>query len=124
METGIMGEACLVVSEEVCAKNVGSGDLMVFSTPSMIALMEKAASESVAPHLGEGESTVGVSVNIKHIKATPLGKKVKALSKLIGIDKRRLVFEVSAFDEDGKIGEGVHERFIIDKVKFLEKIGG
>ena len=100
---------------------MGSGDLPVFATPCMIALMEEAAQSSVAPYLEEGQSTVGTKMCVSHDAATPLGMKVWAESRLTGIDGRRLVFEVKAFDACGPIGQGTHERFIIKRQRFLEK---
>ena len=98
-----------------------SGELNVYATPSMIALMEQAAYKSVAGELEEGMGTVGTLMNVSHISATPLGMEVTAKTELIEIDRKRLVFHVEAFDERGKIGEGTHERFIIDNRKFQEK---
>ena len=88
----------------------------------MIALMEEASQRSVAPYLTEGESTVGTKISVSHDAATPLGMKVRAESRLIEIDGRRLVFEVRAWDECGPVGQGSHERFIIRRQRFLEKV--
>lgn len=100
----------------------GSGAAKVFATPMMIGLMEAAAMNTVKDYLPEGFSTVGTSVNIKHISATAVGKKVYAVAELIEVDRKRLVFKVDAFDEDKKIGEGIHERFIIDEKKFMSNL--
>ena len=121
LQTGIKGEAKEVVCEENCALTMKSGELKVYATPSMIALMEQAAYQSVAAELEEGKGTVGTLMNVSHISATPLGMEVTAKSRLVEIDRKRLVFEVEAFDESGKIGEGTHERFIIDNQAFQEK---
>ena len=120
--TGIQGRAEAVVCDTNTAAAMGSGSLAVFATPYMIALMEEAAQSSVAPHLPEGESTVGTKISVSHDAATPLGMKVWAESSLTEIDGRRLVFEVRAFDECGPIGQGSHERFIIRQQRFLEKV--
>lgn len=101
------------------AKIFGSGAAEVFATPMMIGLMEAASMNAVKKYLPEGFSTVGTSVNIKHISATVVGKKVWAEAELVEIDRKRLVFKVDAYDEDKKIGEGTHERFIIDEHKFM-----
>lgn len=101
------------------AKVFGSGAAEVFATPMMIGLMEAAAMNAVKDYLPQGYSTVGTSVNIKHISATAVGKKVWAHAELIEVDRKRLVFKVDAYDEDKKIGEGTHERFIIDEQKFM-----
>ena len=122
LEINIKGRAESVVCEQNTAASVGSGDLPVFSTPYMIALMEEASQSSVAPHLEEGQSTVGTKISVSHDAATPVGMKVWAESTLTEIDGRRLVFEVRAFDACGPIGQGTHERFIILRQRFLEKV--
>ncbi len=122
LETGIKGEKSLKVTDEVTAAKVGSGLLPVFATPSMIALCELCASDSVQNYLEEGNCTVGTLVNIKHIAATPLGMTVRCESTLIEIDRKRLVFSLQVFDEKEKIGEGTHERFIVNNEKFMGKV--
>ena len=122
MEIGIKGRAETVVNHENAAKFVGSGELEVFATPQMIALMEQAAASSVAGELGEGQGTVGTLLNVSHDAATPLGMKVWAETELVEVDRRRLVFDVKAYDECGLIGQGKHERFIIQNDKFLAKV--
>ena len=122
MDIGIKGRVETVVNDTNTAKFVGSGSLDVFATPNMIGLMEQAAQASVAPYLEEGQGTVGTKIEITHDAATPLGMKVWAESELIEIDRRRLVFEVKAYDEAGLIGQGRHERFIIQNEKFLAKV--
>lgn len=122
MEIGIKGRAETVVNHENTAKFVGSGELEVFATPQMIALMEQAAASSVAGELEEGQGTVGTLLNVSHDAATPLGMKVWAETELIEIDRRRLVFDVKAYDECGLIGQGKQERFIIQNDKFLAKV--
>lgn len=121
LEVGIKGNDEIKVVAENTAKSVGSGMLEVFATPAMIALMEKTASESVMPYLDEGEGTVGISLNVRHVSATPIGLTVFCESELVEIDRKRLVFSVKASDEKGLIGEGTHERFVINNEKFMEK---
>jgi len=121
IKTGILGREVLVVGEKDTAKVYGSGTLEVFATPAMIALMEKTCLNSVAPYLEEGMGTVGTLLNVKHTAATPVGMQVTVESRLVEVDRRRLVFEVKAFDEAGAIGEGIHERFIIESDKFQKK---
>ncbi len=121
LEKGIKGFGELVVNESNTAEALGSGSLAVLATPSMIALMEKTARLSVDPFLEEGQSTVGTLVNVKHLSATPVGMKVTCNTELVEIDRRRLVFHVECSDEKGLIGEGDHERFIIDAEKFMSK---
>lgn len=121
LELHIKGTAALTVTDEVTAATVGSGMLPVFATPSMIALIEKAAAESVASDLEPGMTTVGTKLDIAHTAATPVGMAVRAETELSEIDGRRLVFTVRAFDEVGEIGSGTHERFIVNAEKFLAK---
>ncbi|MFZ5825347.1 MAG: thioesterase family protein [Bacillota bacterium] len=118
---GLTGEVTTTVTPENTAAAVGSGGVDVFATPMMIGLMEMAALRLVQPHLGEGETTVGILVNVKHLAATPLGMTVRATARLDEVDGRRLLFTVEAFDEREKIGEGVHERFVIQEEKFLAR---
>ncbi len=121
IETGLKGRAETIVSPENTAMAMGSGDCPVFATPAMAALMEKAASESVASALNEGETTVGIMLSIRHNAATALGRKVWAESELIEIDGRKLVFRITAFDKTGEIGEGEHVRAIVGREKFLAR---
>lgn len=122
MEIGIIGKEEIVVNKDVTAAAIGSGMVEVFATPMMIALMENTCAKSVASHLQADESTVGTHVNVSHCAATPIGMKVYCESELIEIDRRKLTFKVTAYDERGMIGEGLHERFIIDSKKFQAKI--
>lgn len=121
LELGMTGEATTTVVHENTAAHVGAGGVEVFGTPMMIALMENAAWRAVADKLEEGYVTVGTLVNVRHLAATPLGQKVRATAELVEIDRRRLVFKVEAFDEQQKIGEGIHERFIVHLDRFLKK---
>lgn len=121
MEKGIKGQGEITVTKENTAQALGSGSLAVLATPAMVALMEKTARISVAPYLEEGQSTVGTLVNVKHLAASPVGMAITCRTELIDIDRRRLVFHVECSDEAGLIGEGTHERFIIDEEKFLAK---
>ena len=122
IQTGIKGHQETVVTEEMLASNVGSGLVKVYATAMMIALIEKAAVYSVEPYLEPGQGTVGTLVNVTHCSATPLGMKVHADTELVEVDRRRLVFKVvAAYDERGLIGEGMHERFIIDNARFQAK---
>ena len=121
LNIGIKGKETTIVDESNTAKTMGSGTLDVFATPAMIALMEKTAWKSVAEELEEGCGTVGIRLDITHDAPTPPGMNVTCESVLTGIDGRKLTFEVEARDERGKIGSGIHERFIIDNKKFQEK---
>ena len=119
---GLCHSESLVVEHKDTAAVYGSGSLEVFATPAMIALMEKTCLESVNSKIGEGNTTVGISVNIKHLKASPIGAMIRCDSKLIEVDRRRLVFEVRCFEGNTLIGEGIHERFIVDSEKFMGKL--
>lgn len=121
LEPGLKGRQETVVTEDLLARNIGSGLVKVYATAMMIALIEKAAVYSVEPYLEEDQGTVGTHVNVSHCSATPLGMKVWAETELIEIDRRKLVFKVAAYDERGLIGEGLHERFIIDNERFQAK---
>lgn len=121
METGIKNKLSIKVTDDNTAAALGSGTLRVFSTPAMVALMEKTAWESVSAYLSEGESTVGISLDIKHLAATPVGDTVTCESELVEIDRRRLVFSLKVTDSVDVIGEGRHERFIISNEKFMAK---
>ena len=119
---GLTYTSTLTVKEEHLASHIGSGDLDVFATPMMMALMENAAMLAVAPELEEGQSTVGGMISSSHIKPTGLGKTVSATAVLTKVDGRKLYFKVTAADEEGAIGEGEHLRFIISKEKFMSKV--
>lgn len=122
IETGIKGRREQTVTPEMSAARVGSGLVEVFATPMMIAMIEQTCNDSVLPHLEAGQGTVGTLVNVSHVSATPVGMRVWCESELVEVDRRRLVFKVKAYDESGLIGEGMHERFIIDTAKFMEKV--
>ena len=121
MEIGIKGIASVTVDETNTAMKVGSGLLPVYSTPSMIALLEMAACNCVADYLEEGTSSVGTLINIKHLAATPIGMNVTATATLTSIEGRKLTFEIEVVDECTVIGSGTHERFIVYSEKFLSK---
>ncbi len=119
---GQKGEKQVVVNETNTAKAYGSGLINVFATPAMVGLMENTAHTSIQEFLPQGMVTVGIEINVKHIKATPLGMKVTCNSILEKVEGKRLFFNVEAFDEVGKIGEANHIRYIVDAVKFVEKL--
>lgn len=121
LTTGVKGIKEITVENCMTAKAVGSGELDVFSTPSMAALIEETAWKSVSDELKKGETTVGTKLEITHVSATPAGAKVRCETELINVDRRRLIFLASVFDENGKIGDGTHERFIVNKEKFMNK---
>lgn len=119
---GQKGEKEVLVNETNTAKAYGSGLIDVFATPAMIALMENTAHSSIQEFLPQGMVTVGIEINAKHIKATPIGKTVKCNSYLEKVDGKRLYFTIEAFDQEGKIGEANHIRYIVDALKFVEKL--
>ncbi len=121
LTVGILGQATRLVDEMNTARAMGSGDLLVFSTPSMVALMEEAAMRSVAPSLSEGQSTVGTAIDVRHTAATPVGMTVTCESRLTGVDGRRLTFDIRAYDERGEIGSATHVRAIVDAARFQAK---
>ena len=122
VDIGIKGRLELVVSEEVTAKHIGSGTVLVLATPMMIALMEKTCRTSVKPYLEDGQETVGTHVNVSHDSAVPVGRKVWCESEVVEIDRRKITFKVMVYDGDTIVGHGTHERFIIDEKKFGEKV--
>ena len=123
LKPGLTETAETVVRETNTALAMGSGSLHVFATPGMIALMEQAACNAVAACLDEESTSVGTLVNVTHDAATGMGKAVTATATLVEVEGRKLVFEVTAADEDKQIGKGRHERFIINKEKFMAKLG-
>lgn len=111
----------MVVAASDTAAAVGSGGLQVFATPRMLALMEQAAFQAVQAQLADGETTVGTRVQIQHLAATPVGMRVTAKARLERVEGRQLFFQVEASDEQGLIGSGTHERFIVHEARFQAK---
>ncbi|HSH53036.1 MAG TPA: thioesterase family protein [Bacteroidales bacterium] len=121
LKPGISFTATQVVVYEDTAAKYGSGLVEVLATPAMIALMENAALKAVYNYLPEGYNTVGFEVNVRHLKPTPIGMKVECTATLKEVDDKKLIFHVVANDEEGKIGEGTHTRFIINTKKFMDQ---
>ena len=119
--TGLRHSEQHVVEHKDTAAVYVSGALEVFATPAMIALMEKTCLMAVCDKIGEGNTTVGIAVNIKHLKASPVGVTIRCDAELTDVDRRRLVFTVKCFEGETLIGEGIHERFVVDSAKFMEK---
>jgi predicted thioesterase len=119
LQAGLVGEAARTVLHATLASQVGSGSLDVLATPSLIALMEQAACDAIHRHLPGGQTTVGVRIDVRHLAPTPPGIQISARAELVEVDGRRLVFRVEAFDAHEKIGEGVHERAIVDADRLL-----
>ena len=118
---GMKGEVGTLVEREDTAKEVGSGSLLVYATPCMVALMEGAACEAIADALSDSQTTVGIELNIQHISATPVGLEVRAEAEVTAVEGKVITFCVKAFDEAGEIGRGTHKRAIVNTQKFLEK---
>ena len=124
MESGLKFTLEKVVTNEMTARNMASGTLDVFATPSMIALIEETAWKSVAQELEEGMGTVGISLNVEHVAPTPVGMKVRCETELVKVDGRKLDFKVEVYDECDLIGKGTHSRFIVNNDKFQVKANG
>ena len=121
LEIGLTNRIEIPVTRENTAALMGSGDTQVFATPAMIALMEKTAALSVSELIDEENTTVGTEISVEHLAATPVGMTVYCISKLEGIDGRKLTFSLEAFDRAGLIGRGTHSRFIVNRSKFQSK---
>ena len=121
LKTGIKNTGEMTVTKDLTADAWGSGGLPVYATPAMIALMENTAWASVEPFMDEGRTTVGTRLDVAHLSASPVGSHISCETELIETDGRRLVFKVSASDECGLIGEGTHERFVINTDKFMAR---
>jgi predicted thioesterase len=119
---GLAGTATITVTPAVTARHMGSGAVQVFATPELVRLMEQAAVHALADRLGPGEQSVGVLVDVQHLAASPVGATVTARAELVGIDRRRLTFKVSASDGVETVGEGTHVRALIDLARFEERI--
>lgn len=122
LKVGMENKSTQIVEKEHTASAYGSGSIDVFATPAMIGLIENAALNCVDEALGEKYSTVGIHVDVKHIAATKMGEEAYAIATLEEIDGKKLKFKVEAFDENKKIGEGYHLRFIINKEKFMNNL--
>ena len=122
LEPGIRHHKEIVTDESHSARSFGSGLVDVFATPAMIALMENTALESIQSFIPEGYTTVGTEINVKHLKATPIGMKVTGESFIREVKYPKIVFEVHAWDEKGLIGIGTHTRVIVDEKQFMEKL--
>jgi len=118
---GMTGETSTLVEREDTACEVGSGSLLVYATPCMAALMEGAACEAISTALPEDKTSVGIELSIKHLSATPVGLEVRAQAEVTAVEGSTVTFRVSAYDEAGLIGEGIHKRAVISTQRFLDK---
>jgi len=122
LKTGLTNEMERETTDEMSAQKVYPHVPNVYATRAMVGHFEEVCADLVLPHLGEGEQTVGIGMKFKHLAATPLGMKVRFTAKLVEVEGRKLTFEVEGFDEVDKIGEAIHERFIINAEKFNSKV--
>jgi predicted thioesterase len=119
LKIGMTHTVEMEVAEKHCTTR---GEYKVFSTPSMTQFVEMTAQALAAPYLKPGQGQVGMSVNIRHLAPTPVGRKVRAEAELVAIDRRRLTFKVKVFDDVEQVGEAEHERFVIDLDKYIERL--
>lgn len=122
ISVGMKAQVSTLVEREDTALEVGSGSLLVYATPCMVALMEGAACEAIADALPEGKTSVGTVLQISHLSATPVGLEVYAEAEVTEVDGNTITFQVNAYDEAGKIGEGIHKRAVITSQRFLDKV--
>jgi fluoroacetyl-CoA thioesterase len=122
VQPGMKEEITFQVGEEQTAVHVGSGGLKVLATPIMIAYMERASRDLLGKVLPQGYSSVGVHVDVRHLAPTPLGGHVEVTCEVLGVDGRRVLFDVKAYDEEEKVGEGRHERVVIGVERFLQRV--
>lgn len=123
LEAGIVKELTITVAESDTARASGGKSLPpVLSTPRIISYLERTAHQSILPFLGDGQTSVGTVVSLRHLAATPVGMQARFRTELVQVDRRRLSFKIEAWDEVEKIAEGEHERFIIDQVRFDERL--
>ena len=118
---GMTGSASTTAEREDTAYEVGSGSLLVYATPCMVALMEGAACDAIASAIPQEKTSVGTQLNISHLAATPVGMEVRAEAEVTEVDGNTITFRVEAFDEKGKIGEGTHKRVVVTTQRFLDK---
>ena len=122
METGLTYSSTVQVNSTNTALALGSGDMEVFATPALVALMENAAMNAVKPVLPEGSTTVGAMIQTSHLKPSGLNEEVTATEELTEIQRRKLTFKLNASDSKGLVGEGTHIRYIVDRERFLSKL--
>ena len=123
IQVGLKYTSTLVVTDDVTAVKIGSGDMAVLATPAMMALMENAAMLAVADALPEGSTTVGGHIASSHLKPSKVGDTVTATAEVVKVDGKKIEFKVSAYSGDVLIGEGSHLRFVVDRERFMSKLG-
>jgi predicted thioesterase len=122
IQPGMFREETFLVEAQHSAAHIGSGAVRVLATPMMILFMEQTCHRLLAQHLPDGQSSVGVAVNIRHLAATPVGQAVRVRSEVLAVDGRRVTFAVRVDDEAETVGEGQHERVVIDLARFLSRV--
>ena len=122
LKKGLTARSTTMVVRENTAEVMGSGNLPVFATPAMVALLENAAMLAVASELEEGNTTVGALMNVSHVKPSGMGAEIQATARLVAVEGRKLTFEVKAEDGEGVIGEGTHVRYVVNAGKFMAKV--
>lgn len=122
LRAGMVFEKTMIVSEAVAARHLAGKGVSVLSTPELVRFVEECALEGVLPSLQPNQNTVGTRVDVRHMAATPMGMKVTARCTLVEIDRRRLAFTIEVHDELEKVGEGTHERFIVDGERHQQRI--
>lgn len=122
LASGLTGQASVTVTADLTAAALGSGNVSVFSTPALVALMEGAAVAALEGHLADGQTSVGTRLDVRHLAATPVGMTVRAVATLTEVDGRRLVFVVEAHDDAEQVGAGTHERFVVDRARFEARV--
>ena len=122
VETGLKYTNQMIVSKELTAQSMGSGDMAVLATPAMMALMENAAMLAVAPHLPEGCTTVGGHIAASHLRPSKIGDSVEATATVTKVDGKKIEFKVEARSNGTLLGEGTHLRFIVDRKKFMDRL--
>jgi fluoroacetyl-CoA thioesterase len=122
VQVGMKGQAAVTVDQSNTAAALGSGAVPSFGTPALVALVERAAVNAIRHHLEEGQETVGVQVSLRHTAPTPVGKRVRAEATVTAVDGRKIAFSVTAADSSGPVGDGTHERVVIDREQFIWKL--
>ena len=122
IQIGLAAEETATVVEALLATRLGSGSVEVYATPAMVALMESAAVATIHPLLPEGQTSVGIALDVRHLAATPPGQQVRARAEVVEVDGRRVTFSVRAWDERELIGEGTHTRYLIDVARFMQRV--
>ena len=123
LEIGLKNSSSTVVTDSLTASYIGSGDMPVLATPAMIALMENAAMVAVAPHLPEGSTTVGGFISSSHLKPSKIGETITAVAEVTKVEGKKIEFKVSAYSGETLLGKGTHTRFIVERQKFMDKLG-